>query len=110
MEERIIKDYLINEQIADREVRVIAEDGLQVWLRPLAGDFHAAAIINLSPLRRTFEIRFADLGLPSECQVRDLWWQKCEGGFTGSYTCTVEPHATKMVKIRTACLSCDEKK
>ena len=90
--------------------RVIAEDGLQVWLRPLAGDFHAAAIINLSPLRRTFEIRFADLGLPSECKVRDLWRQKCEGGFTGSYTCTVEPHATKMVKIRTACLSCDEKK
>ena len=30
-------------------------------------------------------IRFADLGLGSECKVKDLWRQRCEGGFAVVY-------------------------
>lgn len=109
----VVNDEVIavnQDALGMRPKRVVKTDGLQVWTKEISDGFLAVAIVNLSPLRRDVSIRFADLGLGSECKVKDLWRQRCEGGFADAYTCSVEAHATKFVKMKPACLSCDEKK
>ena len=90
--------------------RIRHTDAESVWTRPLTGGFKAVALVNRSPIAREMRFSFKEIGLGGVCDVKDLWRQKCEGGFVKNYTCTVEPHATKLVKIRPACLSCDDKK
>lgn len=64
MEERIIKDYLINEQIKDREVRVIAEDGKTLGIMSLAQALEVAAGAELDL------VKVGD-GNPATCKLMD---------------------------------------
>ena len=87
--------------------RIIRTDAHEVWFRPLAdGDF-AVGMVNLYPISRKFHFRFEDAGLAGSFKVRDVWRQADEGVFKDAYCVDLPPHATKVIRIRSAyCASC----
>jgi hypothetical protein len=70
------------------------------------GDF-AVGMVNLYPISRKFHFRFEDAGLAGSFKVRDVWRQADEGVFKDAYCVDLPPHATKVIRIRSAyCSSC----
>lgn len=60
-----ISDYMINEQIRDREVRVIGEDGAQLGVMPLADAKKLAREANLDL------VKIAPTAKPPVCKIID---------------------------------------
>ena len=48
------------------------------------------------------QVNWADLGLPRNCMVRDLWEKKDLGTVTGGQIFPVAPHASAFFKISVA--------
>lgn len=80
---------------------IVRDDGgPQVWSRPLE-DPQARAVALFNPTDRPAEIAvaWAEIGLaPGDALVRDLW-AHTERVAANSYSATVEPHGTVMLKI-----------
>jgi len=76
-----------------------AKSGYEVWARPLADGTMAFALMNIDDSEMTVSFIFKDLGMRGKWKVRDLWRQKDEGTFEGSYSVSVPGHATHLVKF-----------
>jgi len=72
---------------------------LDVWAGPLSDGSTAAVLFNRGTLSHNVTAKFSDLGLGHKCVVRDLWARKDVGTFDGSYTATLRPHQSTMVKL-----------
>lgn len=89
--------------ICHQAVKVAEEaPGLQVWNKLLTdcGGRAARAIMlfNRSENEAVITARFADAGLPSVCDVRDLWEHCDKGRFTDTYSAVVPPHGVVLIK------------
>ena len=88
--------------------RIRHADAESVWVRILANGDVAVALLNRSPISRRIEVAFDELGLRGAHYLRDCWTGKCEGKHAGWYAAEVPPHATKLIRIKTAeCPRCD---
>ena len=76
-----------------------AANGYEVWARPLSDGTMAFALINTDDEEKVVSFAFGDLGMRGKWKVRDLWRQKDEGLFGGSYGASVPGHATHLVKF-----------
>ena len=103
------RDILLNHEVIaiDQDARgtpalIVHDDGnRQVWSRPLE-DSSARAVALFNPTDRSaaITVRWADIGLaPGDALVRDLWAHADRGVVADSFTATVEPHGTIMLKI-----------
>jgi len=74
----------------------------QVWARPLADGCKAAALFNSNEDTHSITLKFDVIKGWTDgtsATVRDLWAHKDLGTFTGSYSSSVPPHGTVMVKL-----------
>lgn len=76
----------------------------EVWSKPLGYDFttRAVALLNRSTNNSaTITCNFTNLGFQAgtTATVRDLWTHEDLGTFTGSYTATIPPYGSKLLKI-----------
>lgn len=77
--------------------------GLQVWARSLRDGTKAVALLNRTETAANIQANFADVFLGSNVgAVRDLYDRADRGVFAGSYTATVAPHDTVVLKITPA--------
>lgn len=82
--------------------RINAQNGLEVWCKPLGsrnGTTKAVALLNRNDYEAEITVHFADIGLSGEVYVRDLWAKTDRGVFSNSYTMSVPPHGTGMLKL-----------
>jgi alpha-galactosidase len=81
--------------------RVARTGSTEVWRKPLANDEMAVAMLNRGETETSITANWQTLGFsPSAAvKVRDLWQHKNLGVFTGSYTVTVAPHATVLIRL-----------
>jgi alpha-galactosidase len=104
------KDILLNSEViaVDQDpagiqgTKVSASNGLEVWCKPLGsanGTTKAVALLNRNGTAASITVKFADIGLSGTVTVRDLWAKADRGSFSGSYTMTVPPHGTGLLKI-----------
>jgi alpha-galactosidase len=103
------KDILMNKEVIaiDQDPLgiqgdVVHEDetgNLQVWAKTLHDNSVAAALLNRSDTPATITANFTDLHLPDNCLVRDLWQKKNMGTYNTSYSTTVRPHETILIKV-----------
>jgi alpha-galactosidase len=103
------RDILLNSEVIaiDQDARgtpaliVHDDDGRQVWSRPLSDpSARAVALFNPTDTAAAITVRWADIGLaPGDALVRDLWAHADRGAVADSFTATVEPHGTVMLKI-----------
>jgi len=103
------RDILLNSEVIaiDQDARgtpalIVQDDGnRQVWSRPLSdSSARAVALFNPTDKSAAITVRWADIGLaPGDALVRDLWAHADRGVVADSFTATVEPHGTVMLKI-----------
>jgi alpha-galactosidase len=103
------RDILMNSEVIaiDQDARgtaalIVHDDGnRQVWSRPLEdSNARAVALFNPTDKSAAITVRWADIGLaPGDALVRDLWAHADRGVVADSFTATVEPHGTVMLKI-----------
>eukprot|EP01121_Diplochlamys_sp_Union-15-3_P006182 TRINITY_DN16690_c0_g1_i1.p1 TRINITY_DN16690_c0_g1~~TRINITY_DN16690_c0_g1_i1.p1 ORF type:complete len:533 (-),score=115.43 TRINITY_DN16690_c0_g1_i1:83-1558(-) len=74
---------------------------VEVWSGPLADGSKAVALVNRTPSTQLITASWSDIGLsPSQrANVRDLWYRRDVGLFTGSYNTTVNSHGTVLLKV-----------
>jgi alpha-galactosidase len=103
------RNILLNSEVIaiDQDARgtpaLIVQDDTnrQVWSRPLSdSSARAVALFNPTDISADITVRWADIGLaPGAALVRDLWAHADRGVVADSFTATVEPHGTVMLKI-----------
>lgn len=103
------KDMLTNSEViaVDQDpagiqgYRISNKNFLEVWVKPLGttGTTKAVALFNRTAATANITVNWADIGLTGSAAVRDLWAKTDRGSFNGSYTASVPPHGTVLVKI-----------
>ena len=57
------------------------------------------ALFNLNDQEDVVSVSFDQLGLASECKIRDLWSQKDIGTSSKEFEETINPHSAKIYRI-----------
>lgn len=82
--------------------RVVQNGTSEVWRKPLgtSGTTKAVALLNRGSSTTNITVNWSDIGLASgNATVRDLWARADMGTYINSYTASVPPHGTVMLKI-----------
>ncbi|MBS1948881.1 MAG: beta galactosidase jelly roll domain-containing protein [Bacteroidetes bacterium] len=82
--------------------KVFEKNTIQVWAKELEDGNKAIGIFNLGDKAASASINFADLNLPSQLALRDLWRQQNLGTFKNSFTSSVPAHGVVLLKSRLA--------
>jgi alpha-galactosidase len=80
---------------------MVAKDGdACVYARNLEDGSKAVGLFNLNGDRAaTVTVKWSDLNISGQHEVRDLWRQKDLGQFAGSFPMSVAPHGAELIKI-----------
>lgn len=81
--------------------RIARTGSTDVWRKPLVNDAVAVALLNRGETETKITVTWQSLGLEAgtAMKVRDLWAHKDLGKFTGSFSASVAPHATVLVRL-----------
>jgi hypothetical protein len=75
----------------------------QVWAARQGDASYAVALFNLGTVAATVSVSFAQLGITGgRADVRDLWSHTDLGVVSGSFSATLQPNASRMLKVVTA--------
>lgn len=80
--------------------RVVNEAGHQVFVRPLANDSHAVAILNSGDKAQRLSVSFKQLGLTGKYTVRDVWQHRDIARGATKWGGKVQAHETKVFVLR----------
>jgi alpha-galactosidase len=80
--------------------RDTAQDGTEVWARPLADGRLAVGLFNRSNDTQTVTANWRDLGLRGRCTVRDVWQRRDVGTFDQVFAALVPPHGARLLLLR----------
>ncbi len=90
----------INQDILGKQAsRVIKEENIEVWSKPLADGSIAVGIFNLGEDPVDYSLSLSSLNLSGEYQVRDLWKQENMGEINSRMSFKVNRHGVKLIKI-----------
>ncbi|HXJ75769.1 MAG TPA: glycoside hydrolase family 27 protein, partial [Candidatus Dormibacteraeota bacterium] len=88
------------DSLGDQAVAVSSSGDLKVYARKLEDGTKAVGLFNTSSNEvATVTVKWSDLGLAGEQNVRDLWRQKDLGKFKDQFSVSVAPHGAEMVKV-----------
>lgn len=91
----------VDQDPAGKQGRIVHQEGpIAVMVKPLADGGKAVGLFNREQGIVTVAVNFADIGLPDEATIRDLWLRKDLGKFRGNYTVDVPEHSCVLVRIR----------
>ena len=71
----------------------------EIWARPLQDGSVAVGLLNAGFLTTEMTFDLAAAGLEGAWKVRDVWRQRDEGTFTGTYRRKVFGHATHLIRL-----------
>jgi alpha-galactosidase len=80
-------------------VRVAKNGDLEIWSRPLAGGAMAVGLFNRGAEPAKVTVKWSELGIRGEKNVRDLWAHADRGKAAGEYSADVASHGLVMVKL-----------
>lgn len=101
-----VEKLLTNAEILDvnqnsvKPRQVLSENGKIAWCSNIPGSEDVyMALFNLNNHEEVVSVFFDQLGLVSECNVRDLWFQKDLGISLKVFVETIDPHGAKIYRI-----------
>jgi hypothetical protein len=78
----------------------ISENGKIAWRSDIPGTNDVyIALFNLSDKEELLSVTFEQMGLVSECKIRDLWLHKDLGISIKEFSASLNPHAAKIYRI-----------
>ncbi len=89
--------------LGDQAVTVAGDADTRVYAKNMEDGSKAVGLFNLGSNEvQTVTVKWADLGISGEQNVRDSWRQKDLGGFKDEFSMSVPPHGAELVKIQKA--------
>ena len=98
----LINDEVIevNQDPLGRQAQLVSKNGnSEVWAKEMEDGSKALGLFNRGEVEGPVKIKWTDLGLANEQQVRDLWRQKHLGRFRSDFQTTVKPHGVILLRI-----------
>ena len=99
--------------LTNREVIAVDQDALgkegtpllkngapEIWARPLTNGAVAVGLFNRGEKASSMTLKLADLKMPLQGRIRDLWAHKDMRAVRGQITATVPPHGVVFLRIR----------
>jgi hypothetical protein len=74
----------------------------QVWVAPNGDGSYTVALFNLGGSAATVSANWTDVGFAGSAAVRDLWSHTDLGTSTGSFSATLNAHASRLLRITPA--------
>ena len=88
------------DSLGDQAVTVAGDDQTRIYAKNLEDGSKAIGLFNTSDAGPvTVTVKWSDLNISGQQNVRDLWRQKDLGKFKNSFSLTVAPHSAELVKI-----------
>ncbi len=72
----------------------------QVWFSNNGNGTYTVALFNLGNARATVTVNWSSLGINGSHSVRDLWSHSNLGNFNGSFSATLNAHASRLLTIK----------
>lgn len=89
----------INQDVAGKQaVLKVANDSINVFVKPLSNGDVAVAILNRSDITKHFEIDFKTIGMNGKHHIRDLWLHKITG-IGRKWKGAIQTHETKVLRL-----------
>ena len=73
--------------------------GQQVWFSNNGNGAYTVALFNLGSSRATVKVNWSSLGFSGSAPVRDLWSHTNLGSFNGSFSATLNAHASRLLTV-----------
>ncbi len=91
----------INQDVLGKQAeRVVHNDTMDVFVKPLANGDFAVAVLNRSSVTQTFDINFSSLGLPGIYSIDDLWVNEKKIKNGKKWKGSVVSHETKLFRLK----------
>jgi alpha-galactosidase len=88
------------DSLGDQAVTVATNGMTKVYAKKMEDGSKAVGLFNTNAKESaTVTVKWSDLGISGEQNVRDLWRQKDLGKFKDEFSMTVAPHSAELVKI-----------
>ncbi len=71
----------------------------QVWVAPDGDGSYTVALFNLGGSAATVSANWTDVGFGGSASVRDLWSHTELGSFAGSFSATLNAHASRLLRV-----------
>jgi alpha-galactosidase len=89
---------LNQDSLGKQAVRVVNNPTWNIFVKPLANNEYAVAVLNRSDSIQTTTINFQDLGLAGNYEIRDLW-EHTKKGKGKTWKVVVDIHETKVFRL-----------
>lgn len=102
-----IKGILLNkdviavdqDQLGKAGTRISKDDDTEVWAKPLDGGAWAVGLFNRGAATATISVKWTDLQLSGQHQVRDLWAHADKGSIAGTFSAEVPSHDVALIRV-----------
>lgn len=82
--------------------RKVCERGdIEIWSRPLSDGATAVAFFSRERHKTAVRVKWSEIGLAHQQDVRDVWKQAGLGQFNYIYRATLPAHGTELLKVST---------
>lgn len=78
--------------------KIFEKDNIQVWVKELQDGNNAIGIFNLNQKATKATLNFADINLPAQLALRDLWRQQNLGNFKNTFSAVIPAHGVVLLK------------
>ncbi len=104
----------INQDPLGKSARLLShEDGVQIWVKPLADGSYSVGLFNIANFGKTpetyfrwgdeiaknYTFDFTKIGLKGKFKLHDVWRQKDLGTFNGSFNTEIRHHGVVMLRM-----------
>jgi alpha-galactosidase len=90
----------IDQDALGAEAKSLFQDATHaVYVKPLEDGSYAVGLFNLSPTPQKINVTWASLKLAGSAQVRDLWRQQDIGVQPKGYSCVVNGHGVRLLRV-----------
>jgi alpha-galactosidase len=86
--------------LGNQGTRLRKQGNVEIWMRPLAGEARALAILNLGAEDANVNITWQDLGISDVATVRDLWSHRDLPQAKADYSVTVKSHSSSLIRVQ----------
>jgi alpha-galactosidase len=80
--------------------RITQEGPFEVWMKPMADGSKVVGLFNRQRTVEQMTVKFSQIGIPGDADVRDLWVKKDLGAFKDSFSSYVPKHGVVLVRIK----------
>jgi alpha-galactosidase len=91
----------VNQDALGAQGRRVGKQGeVSIWLRPLAGNAYALALVNEGVQETSASVNWADLQLPANLRARELWSRQDIGVLASGFDGRIPSHGVVLLKLQ----------